>query len=351
MTKFTEHLRRRVVVAQQRLWAMVLMLLCLSLSLMALYYALNIVVVSDTNGNRQMLVTHHDDPDFLMREAGILPNEGDNVFFTSYNGNIANVSIERAYPIGVKADGKVYETMLCSGTVEDVLSACGVTLTEHDYTQPSLSTPVYEGIEPITVHRVIYNDTVIKEDIPFDTQYEYTSLYTRNRNKSVVLAQGKVGIRETTSRERVVDGIMESSKVIKIEDTALPQNQIIKKYQAGAPVSKLTAPPGITVEGGKPSTYRAVFTGRATGYSSKGGRGASGLGLYEGTVAVNPAVIPYGSTLYITSTDGKFVYGWAIATDTGTALQTGHALVDLYYETYEDSLLNAVRQVNVYVVK
>ena len=44
------------------------------------------------------------------------------------------------------------------------------------------------------------------------------------------------------------------------------------------------------------------------------------------------------------------MYGYAIATDTGTALQSGLALVDLYYETYEESLLNGVKQVNVYVI-
>ena len=45
-------------------------------------------------------------------------------------------------------------------------------------------------------------------------------------------------------------------------------------------------------------------------------------------------VIPYGSLLYITSDDGKFVYGYAYAADTGTALVQGKAFIDLYYETY-----------------
>jgi len=63
-----------------------------------------------------------------------------------------------------------------------------------------------------------------------------------------------------------------------------------------------------------------VLTGKATGYYSKTGKGSSGLGLGYGTVAVDPDVIPYGTKLYITSTDGKFVYGYAVATDTGIAL-------------------------------
>ena len=54
--------------------------------------------------------------------------------------------------------------------------------------------------------------------------------------------------------------------------------------------------------------------------------------------------------LYITSTDGSFVYGYAVATDTGIAVQKGQILVDLFYETYAESVINGAIQVNVYVV-
>ena len=80
------------------------------------------------------------------------------------------------------------------------------------------------------------------------------------------------------------------------------------------------------------------------------GKGSSGLGLGYGTVAVDPSVIPYGTLLYITSTDGSFVYGYAVATDTGIAVQKGQILVDLFYETYAESVINGAIQVNVYVV-
>ena len=39
-----------------------------------------------------------------------------------------------------------------------------------------------------------------------------------------------------------------------------------------------------------------------------------------------------------------------LATDTGIALQNGHILVDLFYETYAESVINGAIQVNVYVV-
>ena len=54
------------------------------------------------------------------------------------------------------------------------------------------------------------------------------------------------------------------------------------------------------------------YSGKATGYYSRTGKGSSGLGLGYGTVAVDPSVIPYGKLLSITSTDGSFVYGYAV---------------------------------------
>ena len=96
----------------------------------------------------------------------------------------------------------------------------------------------------------------------------------------------------------------------------------------------------------------AVYTSqRATAYSASGtAKGASGRRLTYGTVAINPSIIPYGSLMYITSDDGKFVYGYAYAADTGTAMMTGHAFIDLYYETYDESVDNAVIPVTVYVL-
>ena len=38
-----------------------------------------------------------------------------------------------------------------------------------------------------------------------------------------------------------------------------------------------------------------------------------------------------------------------MATDTGIAVQKGQILVDLFYETYAESVANGVKYVNVYV--
>lgn len=346
MTKFTEHLRRRILAIPAKCYVILLTLCCLSLTLFALFSTLNIVYVSDSHGASRMLITRVEDPEELMDLSGIVAEEEDSVYFTAFNGNLASLSIQRAVPITVHADGEEHVTKLAGGTVTEALAACGIELGEHDYTEPSLHTVVSED-EPITVHRVEYQDTVTYESIPCETEYVYTSLFYRNKSRTMTVQQGREGTNEITHRLRIVDGEVESSQVVSVVMTEAPVNTIIKAYKAGAPVSDLAGP---EVVNGVPSSYTAVYTGRATGYSASRGRGASGLGLGYGTVAVNPNLIPYGTKLYITSTDGKFVYGYAIATDTGGALLNGSCLVDLFYETYSEALMNGVQQVNVYVV-
>ena len=346
MTKFTEHLRRRFLAIPAKFWACLATLCSLSLTIFALTLSLNVVTVSDSDGSRQVLVTCEEDPHCLMQMAGIVAEEDDLFYYTAYSGSLATLSIQRAYPVPVQADGQVLTARMCGGTVEDALERCGITLSQHDYTEPSLHQPVTPDTQ-ITVHRVEYRDTITQEPIPFETEYQYSSLFYRNKRRTMVVQEGREGNNEITHRERIVDGTLESSQIIKVVETKAPRNTIIKGYQKGAPVSPLTGP---EVVNGVPSSYSAVYTGRATGYSARRGRGASGLGLHYGTVAVNPELIPYGTKLYIASPDGRFVYGYAIATDTGTSLINGTNLVDLYYETYSEALMNGVQQVNVYVI-
>ena len=246
----------------------------------------------------------------------------------------------------IQADDQEYPVRMAFGTVADALERAGITLDEEDYTEPALDQLVTAG-SSIVVHRVDYQDKVETQAIPYDTEYVYTSLYFRNTGRATTLQHGSEGQQAVTTRERWVDGELENSMVVDVTTTVEPTNHVVKTYGAGAPVSPLTGTDGTT---NAPASYSRVLTGKATGYYSKSGKGSSGLGLGYGTVAVDPDVIPYGTLLYITSTDGRFVYGYAIATDTGIAVQKGEILVDLFYETYAESVINGAIQVNVYVV-
>ena len=304
------------------------MVVCLVATLGVTAANLRLTYVTDSNGAKQVILTSATDPAKVMSLSGIQSEEGDQVYYTAFSGNLATLNIERAFSVNIQADGQTYPVKMVYGTVADALQRAGITLEGDDYTEPALDRLVTAGTQ-IVVHRVDYQDRVETQAIPYDTEYVYTSLYFRNTGRTTTVQHGAEGQQTVTTRDRYVDGELENSIVVDSTTTVQPTNHVIKTYGAGAPVSPLTGPDG-------------------TGYYSKTGKGSSGLGLGYGTVAVDPDVIPYGTKLYITSTDGKFVYGYAVATDTGIAVQKGQILVDLFYETYAESVINGA--MNVYVV-
>ena len=343
-------LKKAVTAAKQavspRVLAFCVMVVCLVATLGVTAANLRLTYVTDSNGAKQVILTSATDPAKVMSLSGIQSEEGDQVYYTAFSGNLATLNIERAFSVNIQADGQTYPVKMVYGTVADALQRAGITLEGDDYTEPALDRLVTAGTQ-IVVHRVDYQDRVETQAIPYDTEYVYTSLYFRNTGRTTTVQHGAEGQQTVTTRDRYVDGELENSIVVDSTTTVQPTNHVIKTYGAGAPVSPLTGPDGTT---NAPASYSKVLTGKATGYYSKTGKGSSGLGLGYGTVAVDPDVIPYGTKLYITSTDGKFVYGYAVATDTGVAVQKGQILVDLFYETYAESVINGAIQVNVYVV-
>lgn len=344
--KFKKALPGCTRAASSRVLAFCVMAACLVFTLAVTAANLRLTYVTDSHGARQVVLTSESDPARVMSLSGIEAEEGDEVYYTAFAGSLASLNIERAFSVTIEADGQEYPVKMVVGTVADALERAGITLDGDDYTEPALSAMVTAGSK-IEVHRVEYQDKVETQAVPYDTEYVYTSLYFRNTNRATTLQHGSEGQQTVTTRERWVDGELENSVVTDVTTTVEPTDHVVKTYGAGAPVSPLTGPDGTT---NAPASYSKVLTGKATGYYSKSGKGSSGLGLGYGTVAVDPDVIPYGTLLYITSTDGSFVYGYAVATDTGIAVQDGRILVDLFYETYAESVINGAINVNVYVV-
>lgn len=330
-------------------------LVCLTICmgvLMAVSYALcsllSVVTVQDSERSKTV-ISIFSNQEHLLDVAGFSLETGDDVHYTSFPGGYANITIKSSFTVPISVDGNTVSAYMRQGTVENCLKNAGIALGEHDYTEPSLNTPVNEN-SAIKVYRVEYKDTQYEESIPFGTEYRENSLTYRFKKRQYVLREGVEGKNLVTYRERYVDGELETSLITSVETVREPVDQLVLRYADNA-ISPLEAPEGVTVVNNVPSRYSKVFYNvSATGYSASRGRGASGMGLYCGTVAVNPDIIPYGSKLYIASPDGKFVYGFAIATDTGNAMQ-GTANVDLFYDTYKEASLNWRNTVNVYVIE
>lgn len=326
--------------------SLALLILCASTT--ALFFFTSIVRISDNEKDDVVMITTFSQQDKVLELANVTLEDTDKVLYTSYNGNYRDLTIKHSFVVPITVDGTTVKATITEGNVANCLANAGIVLGEHDYTQPSLHTQIKEG-DSIRVYRVTYVDNQYEEIIPYETTYKSSSLTFRFPKRQYTLREGSNGKNLVTYRERYVDGELHLALVSKVEVVKKPVNKLVLKYGKGVPVSDLKAPAGVTVNNNVPTGYSRMINTSATGYYSARGKGASGLGLHYGTVAVNPNVIPYGTKMYIASPDGKFVYGWAIATDTGTAMMEGTVGVDLFYETYKESSLNWKNEVNIYI--
>ena len=311
----SESIREQRQPRRHRALALCLMGLSLALTLALTTVSIRVTYVTDSNGASQLLLTSESDPTRLMSLSGIEAEEGDRVYYTAFGDSLATLNIERAFTVHVEADGQEIPVKMVYGTVAQALEKAGVTLGPDDYTVPAADALVGIG-STIEVHRVRYEETVEYQTIPHETEYVYTSLYFRDTDRVTTVRAGVDGQCAVTTRHRWVDGELENSIVTDVTTTVEPQDALIKTYGAGAPVSSLTGPDGTT---NPPSSYSQVLTGKATGYYSRGGRGASGLGLGYGTVAVDPDVIP---TFWWTCSMRPTPSLWPTAPSTSTSMSS-----------------------------
>lgn len=147
---------------------------------------------------------------------------------------------------------------------------------------------------------------------------------------------------------------VEASDEADEDDSDIPEDITLDDETApeeGA-VSLLDLPEWLSFdENGVPTEYVNVLTGNACAYTADpDALMSTGKPVFQGYVAVDPDIIPYGSELYIVAEDGE-VYGYAIAADTGYSVRKGHIIVDLFMNEYDDCIQWGNKPVNVYVLK
>ena len=291
------------------------------------------VVIRD---NEQMTLsyTFKDDMNDILEHNGIITLAADKVEFTGMEGNYAEIDISRAFPVTLKADGVTHQVMMTDGTVNDVFNKLHLEFDSDDIVHPLPEKPIQPN-DVIELNRVDYVTRTVIEEIPHETVTRSNSLLRTGRSK--LLTSGQNGKKTITYLERTVDGVVEEAEIIGQNILAEPVTEEILVGESSA-VSPLDF--GIpTDDQGRPLHYQYKLSNQvATGYNAgRGAWGASGKRLAAGYVAVNPNQIPYGTKMYIASPDGSFIYGYAIAADTGTGLMNDIIDVDLYYDTYTES--------------
>lgn len=293
--------------------------------------------------------TTETDPRDILEESGIATFAFDAVDFTGFENKLGEISITRAFPVTVRCDGVMTVLMMTGGNVSDALEQADVTLGESDLVSLDLNRPVAED-DIITVTRQKFVTRRESLELPFEEKIIATSLLAPGKQK--LLVEGREGERLDTYACVYIDGEVEE-EYLQSEDTI--REPVTQEVLVGF-ASQAVSPLDFSVEfdeNGEPLEYAEVLRSRrAAGYSAQPGAStAGGYPAAVGYIAVNPEVIPYGSKLFIQSPDQKFVYGYAVAADTGYALLDGTIDVDLFYGSYEESTLNGIRDVDIFILE
>lgn len=228
-------------------------------------------------------------------------------------------------------------------TVNDILLANNITLGEFDLISPSLESELTDEMH-IEITRVSYLSEEKVSSLPFTKEKQPSSKMIKGTSK--IIQAGVNGSKTTTYKIKIVNG-KEVDRIV--TDETITKQPITQITEYG------TKPPDtsgiVTTKSGQKLKYKKKLTMTATAYTTERSSDkvtATGRIAKVGLVAVDPRVIPLGSKLYITSTNGKsWIYGTAVAADTGVR---GNK-IDLFFNTYNECISFGRRKATVYVLE
>ncbi|MBQ7090849.1 MAG: G5 domain-containing protein [Clostridia bacterium] len=280
------------------------------------------------------------DVESVLEKAELKVSEYDRVTRVM-DGGIVTVTVERAFPVYVQADGESVQVMMIKGTVADALKQAKVTLGAEDRLNYEQKDAVADGMK-ILVDRVTGEHITVTESIDFETEKVKTNkLFV---GETEVEQEGKKGKREKVYAITYVNGEETDRELISNEVIEEPTNKIVLVGTKEKPVEKTG---NFKATSSAPTSYKKVYQMTCTAYSA-GGTTATGRPAKWGVVAVDPKVIPLGSTVYVETVDGKYIYGTAVAADIGGAIKGNK--IDICVNSRSEAYSFGRRQVYVYVL-
>ncbi|MBQ7096643.1 MAG: G5 domain-containing protein [Clostridia bacterium] len=269
------------------------------------------------------------------------------------------IEIQRAYKVTVTDKGVTKEHMTLATTTGALLDEYGYDYKESDKISPALDQSIEANTNITLIHTEEKTETV-SEEIPFDSTERTNSSLAKGKKKTI--QQGKPGEKTVSYKVYYEDGVEVSRK--KIEETVVVEaiehiTEIGTKKSAPVVASAKSGNGSVKTSRSGNLAYSRVLTLNATGYDASScgkspshpgyGITATGARAVYGVVAVDPSIIPLGSRLYIETADGSFIYGTAVAADTGGAIKGNR--IDLCFNTRQEALNFGRRQVKVYILK
>ncbi len=304
-----------------------------------------------TDGSRVFTyTTYATDPAQVLGEAGLKLAAND-TYTAEPSADGGSITVRRAQSVTVEYYGEQMSVHSFGESVADLLSRLNITLGEADVVSVPLDSDTYEGML-VRIDQVYTLTQSYSGIVPHETTYCYDPAVPAGVES--VLTRGVDGETLCTALVQYVNGEEVSRTVTSEMLTVAPVTEVIAIGTAkDEPVDPNAMPEigdgTITLPTGEVLTYtRTMQCGATAYYCEPWERGITCTGTHArvGEIAVDPSVIPLGTRLYIVSNDGEYVYGTAVAEDTGYLIEGTR--IDLYFNTYKECIDFGYRQCTVY---
>ena len=302
--------------------------------------------------------TRADDVNEVLSEQGIAVSETDkiNVPADSEINKDEEIVVRRGKEITVVTPSSAETVVVTSTDTHEALKEAGYPATEYD--EINMDGDSIAMSETVEIKSVYYTYENVKEDVPFETEYiDDPEMYS---GEEEIVTEGVAGAKVYSYKVALYEDGTEKERTLESETVVTePVKAVIKRGTKQKPVE--TAAPSVqassvsesgnTINGYK---YTKKISMSGTAYtnspSENAGYSVTALGtpLRYGVAAVDPSVIPLGTKLYVTSADGSYVYGVAVAEDTGGAIKGNK--IDLCFTSMTDARGFGRRDCTVYIL-
>ena len=283
------------------------------------------------------------------------------VLSTDVSKSTTSIEIAYTFPVYITCGDKTEEITFSEGTVKDALEKAGYEIDEYDMVEPALDT-VIEDTVYIDYIDIAYVKGSYNESIPYSTKTVYSS---KTEKGVTTLSEGKEGVKQVNYTEKLVNGEVTEKKITGTKVIEKPLNAVktigtktnkkttaVKSSSSVKTVSVLKPSFEIKLDkNGNPVNYKSKRIARATAYTYTGNNCSTGVAPKPGYIAVNPKVIPYGTKMYIKTPNGSYVYGYAVAADTGGFIKKHPTGVDLFLTSESACVAFGVRNVEIYILE
>ena len=288
-----------------------------------------------------------------------LKSDSYNIIDAGVKNGVKMLRIEYTFPVYITVGSETKTIEFAGGTVKDALGAVGIEPDENDMVEPSLDTVISDTVY-IDYVDVEYVSGTYSETIPYSLDVVYSDSYAAG---TTTVSEGTNGLQNVSYTSKLVNGTAVETTITQVDVLSQAVNGIktvgtkavslpVKSSSQVNSVSTLTPSVDIQLDAnGNPVNYKSKMVSRATAYTYTGHNCETGVAPQPGYIAVNPNVIPYGTKMYIKTADGSYIYGYAVAADTGGFIKKHPTGVDLFMATKSACTAFGVRNVEIYILE